>query len=243
MSTPKITKTTKTTETTGAVRWGGALLCALALAACGGSVTPAAQSGPDAAPAGAATPEAPEAGAPSEPTISAAEARERGGVGYFAGGCFWGVEHFLERMPGVIEVESGYMGGGKDEPSYEEVSSGATGHAETVRVSFDPAMITYAAVAKRFFEIHDPTEVDRQGPDIGTQYRSAVFVTGPEQRAAVDELIAELKANGYAVATEVADAGTFWGAEAYHQDYYARTKKTPYCHAPVPRFDRRADAD
>lgn len=161
--------------------------------------------------------------------------------GYFAGGCFWGVEHFLERLPGVIDVESGYMGGAKDNPAYKEVSSGDTGHAETVRVTFDPQQITYEAVAKRFFEIHDPTEVDRQGPDIGTQYRSAVFVTGPEQRTAVEGLIAKLKANGYAVATTVEDAGTFWPAEAYHQDYYARTRKEPYCHTPVPRFDLKAE--
>ncbi len=161
-------------------------------------------------------------------------------LGYFAGGCFWGVEHFLEEMPGVIKVESGYMGGAKDEPTYEEVSTGMSGHAETVRVTFDPGVITYGAVAKRFFEIHDPTEVDRQGPDIGTQYRSAVFVTGPAQRAAVDELVGKLKANGYAVATKVEDAGQFWLAEDYHQDYYATTHKTPYCHGPVPRFDRPA---
>ncbi len=160
--------------------------------------------------------------------------------GYFAGGCFWGVEHFLEQMPGVIDVESGYMGGAKDSPSYKEVSSGDTGHAETVRVTFDPKQVTYEAVAKRFFEIHDPTEVDRQGPDIGTQYRSAVFVTGPEQRAAVEGLIGKLKANGYAVATTVEDAGTFWLAEEYHQNYYVRTRKEPYCHTPVPRFDAPA---
>lgn len=161
--------------------------------------------------------------------------------GYFAGGCFWGVEHFLEQMPGVIAVESGYMGGAKDSPTYEEVSTGDSGHAETVRVTFDPQTIGYAAVARRFFEIHDPTEVDRQGPDIGTQYRSAVFVTGPEQRAAVEDLIGKLKANGYAVATTVEDAGQFWLAEDYHQNYYVRTKKQPYCHTPVPRFERRAE--
>jgi len=160
--------------------------------------------------------------------------------GYFAGGCFWGVEHFLEMLPGVVAVESGYMGGATGSPTYEEVSSGTSGHAETVRVTFDPRTIGYAAVARRFFEIHDPTEVDRQGPDIGTQYRSAVFVTGPEQRAAAEELIARLKANGYAVATTIHDAGQFWLAEDYHQNYYARTRKTPYCHAPVPRFDRPA---
>ena len=161
--------------------------------------------------------------------------------GYFAGGCFWGVEHFLEEIPGVLNVESGYMGGSGDSPSYEQVSTGTSGHAETVRVTFDPGVVTYAAVAKRFFEIHDPTEVDRQGPDIGTQYRSAVFVTGPEQRAAVDELLAKLKANGYPVVTKVEDAGQFWLAEDYHQNYYATTHKTPYCHGPVPRFDRPAE--
>ncbi|WP_434417624.1 peptide-methionine (S)-S-oxide reductase [Nannocystis pusilla] len=121
-------------------------------------------------------------------------------------------------------------------------SSGVTGHAETVRVTFDPQQIGYEAVAKRFFEIHDPTEVDRQGPDIGPQYRTAVFVTGPEQRAIVDSLIARLKANGYAVATTVEDAGKFWPAEEYHQNYYVRTRKTPYCHMPVPRFDQRASS-
>jgi len=161
-------------------------------------------------------------------------------LGYFAGGCFWGVEHFLEQLPGVIDVESGYMGGALDAPSYEQVSSGDSGHAETVRVTFDPQKIGYEAVAKRFFEIHDPTEVDRQGPDVGTQYRSAVFVTGPEQRAAAERLIGQLKAGGYAVATTVEDAGRFWPAEEYHQNYYARTRKTPYCHMPVPRFDQPA---
>ncbi len=161
-------------------------------------------------------------------------------LGYFAGGCFWGVEHFLEQMPGVLAVESGYMGGAGESPSYEEVSSGESGHAETVRVTFDPQKIGYEAVARRFFEIHDPTEVDRQGPDIGTQYRSAVFVTGPEQRAAVEGLIKKLTANGYEVATKIHDAGPFWLAEEYHQNYYVRTRKTPYCHMPVPRFDQPA---
>ncbi|MBK8266381.1 MAG: peptide-methionine (S)-S-oxide reductase MsrA [Nannocystis sp.] len=162
-------------------------------------------------------------------------------LGYFAGGCFWGVEHFLEALPGVIDVDSGYMGGEMDAPSYEAVSSGATGHAETVRVRFDPAQISYEAVARRFFEIHDPTEVDRQGPDIGDQYRSAVFVQGPEERRVVEGLIAALKANGYAVATTIHEAASFWPAEGYHQDYYARTGKQPYCHRPVPRFDERAE--
>ncbi len=161
-------------------------------------------------------------------------------MGYFAGGCFWGVEHFLEQLPGVIDVESGYMGGDVPSPSYEVVSHTDSGHVETVRVTYDPSKIDYRAVTKRFFEIHDPTEVNRQGPDIGKQYRSAVFVNGPEERKVVEALIGELQQNGYAVATAIEQAKTFWPAEDYHQNYYARTGKTPYCHAPVPRFERRA---
>ena len=180
----------------------------------------------------------PSASAPAAPVARSGEVE----LGYFAGGCFWGVEHFLEMLPGVIDVESGYMGGAGDSPSYDEVSTGESGHAETVRVKFDPKAITYEAVAKRFFEIHDPTQVDRQGPDIGTQYRSAVFVTGPAQRAAVEGLIKRLEANGYAVATKIHDAGQFWLAEDYHQNYYVTTRKTPYCHMPVPRFDQKAES-
>ena len=178
-----------------------------------------------------------------EPKAPPAPSVQRSGeteLGYFAGGCFWGVEHFLEQMPGVIDVESGYMGGASGSPTYEEVSTGASGHAETVRVTFDPRAISYEAVARRFFEIHDPTQVDHQGPDVGTQYRSAVFVTGPAQRSAVEGLIARLTANGYVVATRIEDAGQFWLAEDYHQNYYVKTHKTPYCHSPVPRFEQRA---
>jgi|JI6StandDraft_1071083.scaffolds.fasta_scaffold00328_13 peptide methionine sulfoxide reductase msrA/msrB len=201
------------------------LLCLVVAAACGNADPTQKKAAPRV-----------EGGAPTGPTGPTGPTE----VGYFAGGCFWGVEHFLEQMPGVVAVESGYMGGPKGSPTYDEVSSGDSGHAETVRVTFEPRTIGYAAVAKRFFEIHDPTEVDRQGPDIGTQYRSAVFVTGPEQRAAVEDLIGKLKTNGYEVATTIHDAGQFWLAEDYHQNYYVRTKKTPYCHMPVPRFDRPA---
>ena len=155
---------------------------------------------------------------------------------FFAGGCFWGVEYWLEKAPGVILVESGYMGGGADSPTYEQVSTGRTGHAETVRVVFDPAKTTYEAVARLFFEIHDPTEVDRQGPDVGKQYRSAVFYVGDEQRKVAEKLIAELTARGYKVATRVEPAGKFWRAEEYHQRYYEHKGTTPYCHARVKRF-------
>jgi len=218
-----MTDMTSTTTTRTMTR--RTLLCLVVAAAACGSADPTQKK---------STPVA-ERAAPTKTTTGPTE------VGYFAGGCFWGVEHFLEKMPGVVAVESGYMGGPKDSPTYDEVSNGDSGHAETVRVTFEPQTIGYAAVAKRFFEIHDPTEVDRQGPDIGTQYRSAVFVTGPAQRAAVEDLIGKLKANGYAVATTVHDAGKFWLAEEYHQNYYVRTQKQPYCHTPVPRFDRPAE--
>ena len=156
---------------------------------------------------------------------------------FFAGGCFWGVEHLLEGTPGVLRADSGYMGGQKDAPSYQEVCGKKTGHAEAVRVLFDPAKVSYKELAKLFFEIHDPTQIDRQGPDRGNQYRSAVFVTGEAQAKATQELIALLEAKGLKVATQVAPAGKFWPAEAYHQDYYKRTGKAPYCHARTPRFE------
>lgn len=158
------------------------------------------------------------------------------GVAYFAGGCFWGVEHYLEQLEGVERVESGYMGGSVDAPSYEQVVGHGTGHYESVRVRFDPERIDFAQVAKRFFEIHDPTQADGQGPDIGPQYRSAVFYTDDEQLQATRSLIEQLEVRGYAVVTELLPATTFWPAEDYHQDYYAKTGKTPYCHARVPRF-------
>ena len=168
--------------------------------------------------------------------IDAAALEAAGGVAYFAGGCFWGVEHFLEQIDGVLRVESGYMGGHVEAPSYEQVSSQTSGHLETVRVYFDPAKVSYEAVARRFFEIHDPTQADGQGPDIGPEYLSAVFVTGPEQREVVDDLIGRLRTRGYEVVTSVRQVETFWPAEDYHQDYYVRHHEQPYCHTPVDRF-------
>lgn len=155
---------------------------------------------------------------------------------FFAGGCFWGVEHLLESEPGVLMVESGYMGGTTKAPTYEQVLSKTTGHAETVRLRFDPTKTSYEALARVFFEIHDPTQRDRQGPDVGPQYRSAIFVTGDGQAATVKKLMGLLTGKGLDVVTEIQPAGVFWPAEDYHQNYYARTGKAPYCHVRTARF-------
>lgn len=154
----------------------------------------------------------------------------------FAGGCFWGVEYYMKKLPGVISVESGYIGGSKECPSYEEVCSSTTGHAEAVRILFKPALTDYKTLAKFFFEIHDPTHINHQGPDMGEQYRSEVFYTTEEQKQIVLDLIAELKSKGFAVATRVTPATTFWPAEGYHQNYYERKGTFPYCHGYVKRF-------
>jgi peptide methionine sulfoxide reductase msrA/msrB len=157
---------------------------------------------------------------------------------YFAGGCFWGVEYYLEQEPGVSSVESGYMGGNKNNPSYEDVSYRRTGHAEVVRVIFDPSETNYENLAKLFFEIHDPTQVNRQGPDVGSQYRSEVFFRTVQQKQIAEKLIEMLELKGYDVATRVTPAAAFWQAEAYHQDYYENKGGTPYCHKRVNRFLR-----
>ena len=155
---------------------------------------------------------------------------------YFAGGCFWGTEHLLSRQEGVLETQVGYMGGAAENPTYREVSTGRTGHAETVEVIFDAAVTSFETLARYFFEIHDPTQSNRQGPDIGPQYRSAVLVTSDEQEKVTLELIAILKERGFDVVTEVVPAGEFWPAEEYHQDYYESTGQMPYCHSYQKRF-------
>jgi peptide methionine sulfoxide reductase msrA/msrB len=154
----------------------------------------------------------------------------------FAGGCFWGVEYYMQKMNGVISTEVGYTGGTKQNPTYEEVCSGTTGHYEAIRVVFDPSVTSFEAVARLFFEIHDPTQWDHQGPDMGAQYRSAVFYRDGEQKEITLKLIDLLKKRGYKVVTEVKPAGTFWKAENYHQDYYDHKGTTPYCHGYVKRF-------
>ncbi|MDX2177157.1 MAG: bifunctional methionine sulfoxide reductase B/A protein [Candidatus Sumerlaeia bacterium] len=154
----------------------------------------------------------------------------------FAGGCFWGVEHYFEMEPGVLSAVSGYIGGHKDNPTYKEVCYTNTGHAEAVEVTYDPSKTSYETLAKLFFEIHDPTQVNRQGPDIGPQYRSAVFYMDDEQKRVTEDLVGRLRAKGLKVATEIVPASRFWAAEDYHQDYYATTGKEPYCHFRTKRF-------
>lgn len=154
----------------------------------------------------------------------------------FAGGCFWGVEHMMQQLPGVLSVESGYIGGKVDNPTYEQVYTDRTGHAEAVRVIFDPSKVSYETLAKRFFEIHDPEQTDGQGPDLGNRYRSEIFYTTPEQKEVAEKLIGILKQKGYKVATKLTPATTFWPAENYHQDYYDRKGMEPYCHRYTKRF-------
>lgn len=158
------------------------------------------------------------------------------GRAIFAGGCFWGVEYYMQKKPGVQSVVSGYIGGHVDNPTYKEVCTGTTGHAEAVEITFDPTVVSYEELAKLFFEIHDPTQVNRQGPDVGMQYRTEVFYLDEEQKRITEELINQLKDKGYKVATKVTKATTFWPAEDYHQDYYDNKGTLPYCHGYTRRF-------
>lgn len=158
-------------------------------------------------------------------------------VAIFAGGCFWGVEFYFNKVEGVKSATSGYIGGTLDNPTYEQVCRGDSGHAEAVKVLFDPSKVNYYDLAKLFFEIHDPTHIDRQGPDVGTQYRSEVFYTTPQQKATAERLIKMLTQKGLDVATKVTPATKFWEAEDYHQEYYKYRGGRPYCHSRIKRFD------
>ncbi len=154
----------------------------------------------------------------------------------FAGGCFWGVEYYFQKAKGVLSTEVGYVGGHTEHPTYREVCTGTTGHAEAVRITYDPTQTTFEEIAKLFFEVHDPTQVNRQGPDVGLQYRSAVFYQNEAQRATAVKLVGILRAKGLNVVTEVTPAGTFWPAEDYHQQYYEKNGHSPYCHVYTKRF-------
>lgn len=152
------------------------------------------------------------------------------------GGCFWCIEAVLEQMRGVEGVESGYMGGDTPSPTYHEVCSGTTGHAEVVGVTFDPEIVTFREILEVFFTVHDPTTLNRQGADVGSQYRSVVFHHSEEQKRAADELVRELEAEGVwgdPIVTELAPATEFFPAEAYHREYYRRNPGQAYCRVVI----------
>ncbi|MBI3278470.1 MAG: peptide-methionine (S)-S-oxide reductase MsrA [Acidobacteria bacterium] len=144
------------------------------------------------------------------------------------GGCFWCLEAVYQEMKGVLSVESGYMGGHLPSPTYQQVCTGTTGHAEVVRVSFDPAIASYRDILEVFFATHDPTTLNRQGNDVGPQYRSVVFYHSEEQRRTAEELIGELDL-GRPVVTRIEPASTFYRAEDYHQEYFRNNPGQPYC--------------
>jgi peptide-methionine (S)-S-oxide reductase len=153
-----------------------------------------------------------------------------------AGGCFWCLEAVYDQMKGVISVESGYIGGHVERPTYEAVCGGRTGHAEAVRITFDPEIATYRELLEVFFVIHDPTTLNRQGHDVGTQYRSAIFYHSPEQKRIAEEVIATItKEHVYSnpIVTEIVPAATWYEAESYHQEYFAKNPFQGYCTAVV----------
>lgn len=159
-------------------------------------------------------------------------APQRKDIATLAGGCFWCLEAVYDQMKGVESVESGYMGGPTPDPSYEEVCSGRSGHAEVVQLTFDPNTVTFRDILEVFFAIHDPTTLNQQGNDVGTQYRSAIFYHSPEQKQATEEIIAELTKDSLynrPIVTEIVPAGDFYMAEDYHQEYFARNPTQAYC--------------
>jgi peptide methionine sulfoxide reductase msrA/msrB len=153
-----------------------------------------------------------------------------------AAGCFWGVEYYFKKLPGILTTEVGYSGGTLANPTYRDVCEHRGGHMEVIRVSYDPLVVSYLEVLKYFFEIHDFTQYDGQGPDIGPQYQSAIFCYDEEQKTIANKIILQLQDRGYKVATTVFKASTFWVAEKYHQDYYQINQKEPYCHFWQKKF-------
>lgn len=165
---------------------------------------------------------------PEQPIVNATK------TAYFAGGCFWGVEDRFAQLPGVLDAVSGYMGGDDDSPSYEDVCSGATGHAETVKLEYDPSKISYEELLAFFFKIHNPTQGDRQGPDIGSQYRSMIFPTDEDQKKVAAQFLKDQQREGKwssrTITTRIMDAPRFYRAEEYHQDYHVKHGG----HCPIP---------
>lgn len=160
----------------------------------------------------------------------------------FGAGCFWCVEAVLEQLDGVLDVTSGYMGGSVDNPTYRQICEGTTGHAEVVQVEFDPGKISYESLLKWFFKLHDPTTLNRQGGDVGTQYRSVVFYHSEEQKAAAQramKIITDAKVFADPLVTEVSAVQKYYLGESYHQDYYRQNKSVDYCRAVItPKLDK-----
>jgi peptide methionine sulfoxide reductase msrA/msrB len=157
-------------------------------------------------------------------------------VAIYAAGCFWGVEHYFKQLDGVKSTKVGYIGGSTENPTYQEVCYENTGHAEAIEVVYDPSKISYEELTKYFFEIHDPTQVNRQGPDIGEQYRTEIYYNTNEEKEIAEKLISVLEGKGLRIATKVTKASEFYDAEKYHQDYYNKTGGVPYCHTYTKRF-------
>lgn len=158
----------------------------------------------------------------------------------FGAGCFWGVEHFFREVPGVIDAISGYAGGHVTNPSYRQVCTDETGHAEVVEVTFDPSKVSYARLVDLFFKMHDPTQLNRQGPDVGTQYRSVIFTHSPEQKKIAEERRAAAAASGRyrrPIATSIEDAKPFWRAEDYHQRYFEKNGGS--CHVSFAEVEHQ----
>ncbi len=163
-------------------------------------------------------------------------------VATLAGGCFWCLEAVFARLRGVHSVTPGYMGGNVPSPTYEQVCTDTTGHAEVVRIEYDPAVISYRELLEVFFAIHDPTTLNRQGDDVGSQYRSAIFYHNEAQRREAHEIVREMtesKAFRWPILTEIAPAGEFYRAEDYHHDYFRRNRAEPYCELVVaPKYEK-----
>jgi peptide-methionine (S)-S-oxide reductase len=203
-----------------------------------GGATPAAARGPAEPPPNEARPmdqtDAPTPPAAPDPSPAGA------GIATLAAGCFWCVEAVLEQVDGILEVQSGYMGGQVENPTYEAVCTGTTGHAEVVQVRFDPAQIGYEQVLAWFWQLHDPTTLNRQGADVGTQYRSAIFFHSDAQRAAAEASKAAAQPKfPDPIVTEISPASTFYPAESYHQDYYRGNRQQGYCRYVIaPKLDK-----
>jgi methionine-S-sulfoxide reductase len=186
------------------------------------------------APSAAPSNGAPQHAAPGSAGAGSTAPRERS-VALLAGGCFWGMEELLRKLPGVLDTTVGYTGGTLSNPVYEDVHTGTTNHAESVRIEFDPSVLSYERLLAYFFSIHDPTTKNRQGNDIGTQYRSAIFVLDAEQRRLARDAIARVEAAGdwrAPITTEVIDATEFFPAESHHQDYLQKHPGGYTCHYP-----------